>query len=48
EGGYFCYQKKYIEKFSVPFLDSSEKEFLLKSNNKQIDSFLINKYSLDL
>ncbi|WP_281650450.1 N-6 DNA methylase [Helicobacter bilis] len=48
EGGYFCYQKKYIEKFSVPFLDSSEKEFLLKSNNKQIDGFLIDKYGLDL
>lgn len=48
EGGYFCYQKKYIEKFSIPFLDSSEKEFLLKSNNKEIDDFLISKYGLVL
>lgn len=47
EGGYFCYQKKYIEKFGIPFLDSKEKKFLLSSSDKEIDLFLIKKYDLE-
>ena len=48
EGGYFCYQKKYLEKFGIPYFDSSEKNFLLKFSQTKIDKFLINKYGLSL
>ncbi len=48
-GGYQCYQKNYIERFSVPDLSRSEKEFILNSTDKkEIDSFLVNAYGLDL
>ena len=48
EGGYFCYQKKYIEKFSIPFLNTREKNFLLSANVANIDNFLIKKYDLEM
>lgn len=48
EGGYFCYQKKYIEKFSFPFLDTKEKNFLLLASAVDIDNFLIKKYGLEV
>lgn len=48
EGGYYCYQKKYLEKFGIPYFDSSEKEFLLQANPKEIDKFLLDKYEVIL
>ncbi|GAA7969976.1 hypothetical protein BTM119_06690 [Helicobacter pylori] len=48
DGGYFCYQKKYIEKFGIPYFDFKEKEFLLKASPKEIDTFLIDKYEMIL
>lgn len=47
EGGYMCYQKKYIERFSVPFLNEKEKEYLRAENNREgIDCFLVDKYGI--
>ncbi|MGX3098646.1 HsdM family class I SAM-dependent methyltransferase [Helicobacter sp. 23-1046] len=48
EGGYYCYQKKYLEKFSIPYFDSKEKEFLLKAKQSDIDTFLLDKYEVVL
>lgn len=49
EGDYQCYQKNFIELFSIPELSGSEKEFLKKETDKRkIDSFLIKKYGLKL
>ena len=49
EGGYPCYQKNFIEKFTIPILAIFEIELLrLMSNMQEIDDFLINKYQLNL
>jgi len=49
EGGYPCYQKNFIEKFSIPELDENEIEILKGLNNRQeIDDFLIDIYQLNL
>ena len=48
EGGYYCYQKKYLEKFGIPYFDSKEKGFLLQANQQEIDKFLGEKYGVDL
>ena len=49
EGGYPCYQKNFIEKFSIPELSNLEIETLrlLKEQN-EIDDFLINKYQVKI
>lgn len=47
EGGYPCYQKNFIEKFTIPEFSKSEINLLRSLNNKQeIDDFLIDKYQL--
>lgn len=48
EGGYPCYQKNFIEKFTIPEFSESEIELLrsLKDTN-EIDDFLIEKYQLN-
>jgi len=49
EGGYPCYQKNFIEKFTIPEFSESEIELLRSLNDKQeIDDFLIEKYQLNL
>ena len=48
EGGYYCYQKKYIEKFSFPFLTDEEKNGISGMTDQELDEFLINKYELEL
>ena len=48
EGGYYCYQKKYIEKFSFPFLTDEEKNEISEMTDQELDEFLINKYELEL
>lgn len=48
EGGYYCYQKKYLEKFGIPYFNSKEKSFLLQANQQEIDKFLGKKYGVDL
>ncbi|MFH0898673.1 MAG: N-6 DNA methylase [bacterium] len=49
EGGYPCYQKNFIEKFTIPDLTENEIETLRSlSDNQGIDEFLIGKYHLNL
>lgn len=48
EGGYYCYQKKYIERFSLPQLSEEEIERMRKMGKEALDVFLIEKYELDL
>lgn len=49
EGGYPCYQKNFIEKFSIPHFNNQE---LIKLDNlndeEEINNFLIKKYQLNL
>ena len=49
EGGYPCYQKNFIEKFTIPQFTEKEINLLRSLNNKkEIDDFLINKYQLSI
>lgn len=48
EGGYYCYQKKYIEKFSLPYFKEEEKKKLLQMTESELDRYLIERYHLDL
>jgi len=47
EGGYPCYQKNFIEKFTIPELTESEIEIIRSlSDPQEIDDFLIEKYQI--
>lgn len=48
EGGYYCYQKKYIEKFSFPCFDEDERKILKCGNQELIDEMLVKKYDLTI
>lgn len=49
EGGYPCYQKNFIEKFTIPELTQEEIETIRSLTNPQeIDEFLVDKYHLSL
>lgn len=49
EGNFPCFQKNFIEMFTIPDFNKDEMKFLEKENNLQkIDKFLIKKYGLDL
>jgi len=49
DGGYPCFQKNFIEKFSIPEFSQNEKDFLLHENSKEkIDAFLLKKYELKI
>lgn len=49
EGGYPCYQKNFIERFSVPnFTDTEISELRSLNKTKDINDYLINKYHLKL
>lgn len=47
EGGYYCYQKKYIEKFSLPVFSEEEKKRMMELDGEELDGFLVEKYGLD-
>ncbi len=46
EGGYYCYQKKYIERFSLPRFTEAEKQVLKMGNAKRIEALLEEKYGV--
>lgn len=46
EGGYYCYQKKYIERFSIPDFNEDEKKLLRTGNKLDIDEMLFEKYGV--
>lgn len=49
QGGFSCYQKNFIEKFSIPDFSQVEIEILSGLGEKEaIDEFLINKYQLKI
>lgn len=48
EGGYYCYQKKYIECFSVPNFTKEEIKYLSLLENDEFDKFLVSKYGLSI
>jgi adenine-specific DNA-methyltransferase len=49
EGGYPCYQKNFIEKFTIPEFSKSEIEILRSLNAEhEIDDFLIQKYQVKI
>lgn len=49
QGGFPCYQKNFIEKFTIPNFTEQEINLLKKLNNKiEIDEFLVDKYGLKI
>lgn len=49
QGGFPCYQKNFIEKFTIPNFNKEEIKFLKGLNDKmKIDEFLIEKYQLNI
>lgn len=48
EGGYYCYQKKYIEKFSIPEFNEEELKILNSDNKIKIDEMLLDKYHIKI
>jgi len=48
-GGYPCFQKNFIEKFTIPELDKNELKFLSKESHKdKINQFLEKKYKITI
>ncbi|MFZ3591328.1 HsdM family class I SAM-dependent methyltransferase [Bacillus sp. DJP31] len=48
-GGYYCYQKKYINNFSLPPLNAEEINYIESCNDSmELDLYLISKYNLEL
>jgi hypothetical protein len=49
QGGYQCYQKNFLQRFSVPELSDSEREYLLNEDDQEkINNFLVDKYDISL
>lgn len=48
QGNYFCYQKKYLESFSVPEFSIYEQFLILRASNEELNRFLIKKYGLKI
>lgn len=48
EGGYYCYQKKYIENFSIPYFSTYETEMLKKMDQTKANEFLMEKYQIKM
>lgn len=47
EGGYYCYQKKYIERFSIPWLNEEQINKIKNLTGKNLDDYLWNLYGLE-
>lgn len=48
DGGYPCYQKNFIERFTIPQLSEKEIDLLRNLEKDEVDKFLIEKYHLNL
>ena len=48
EGNCYCYQKKYIERFSIPYLSIEEQKLVKSLEGTELDLFLMNKYKVSL
>ena len=47
EGGYYCYQKKYVGRFSLPRFSETDIGFILKASKEELNAFLWNYYKLE-
>lgn len=47
EGGYYCYQKKYVERFSLPYFSENELVFIRKASKVELDDYLWSLYGLE-
>lgn len=47
EGGYYCYQKKYVEKFSLPCFSKEDIDYIRDASKTEIDDFLWERYGLE-
>lgn len=47
EGGYYCYQKKYIENFSIPWLTNKDIEFIRSASDEDLNNYLWALYNLE-
>ena len=47
EGGYYCYQKKYVERFSLPLFSEDETAFIRKAPRAELDDYLWSLYNLE-
>ena len=47
EGGYYCYQKKYIERFSIPELTEGQIAEIKLLDGDELDNYLWSLYGLD-
>lgn len=48
EGGYYCYQKKYIERFSIPKLTKDQIHKINNLTGQELDDFIWDLYQLNL
>lgn len=48
EGGYYCYQKKYIANFTIPELSNDDLNFIQSHNGDELDNFLVDLYGIEL
>ena len=48
EGGYYCYQKKYIERFSIPDLTPEDQDKIMNLPEEDLDNYLIELYGLEI
>lgn len=46
DGGYYCYQKKYIEKFTLPKFSSKEIDYIRSASKSDLDDFLWRVYDM--
>ena len=48
EGGYYCYQKKYIERFSLPELTEHDINYIRNSSTDETNAYLTNLYGVEI
>lgn len=48
EGGYYCYQKKYIQDFSIPNFSENEKKYISTCSAEELNNFLLKRYQLKI
>lgn len=47
EGGYYCYQKKYVERFSLPWFTEDEISFIRSAPKEELDEYLWKRYGIE-
>lgn len=47
EGGYYCYQKKYIERFSIPYLNAEGQKTIRELSDEELNDYLKKLYGVD-